>query len=395
MAEIGGIPVDSDNFFSPFWNVLWEPENESSEPSEPSEPSEQGVIEEIVVDKGPLPLLENKVCLPLNNSPVVFDEKAPIWPTNDNVSSFVNPIKDKSKLSQTSVPSVPAQGRYIPPIGDCPLDLRNSENLLNNHLGMGLLDVPATAAHEKPAEEKNLDEEELARLTKLERLNHTLEVFQKMLQDPEMLALLKALNGNDAQSEGKSDRELLLDSLRKGTKRPHSMISSESGQDISFDQATHSQLYHQRLKNLGNGHRHHSLSFTNPLDPNALPSSDIMPDLPPEEPEVDADGKRRRRKKNSYQMDILRNAFLINPKPEKNELLQVARETRLTYQEVSRWFRNERHKFKKYKNGLADKQKEFEKQRMRRQEAMQECLRDQLNQSLASQARNLRPWGSR
>lgn len=390
MAEIGGIPVDSDNFFSPFWNVLWEPENESAELSE------QGLIEETVVDDK-----DTGACLPLDNT-VVFDEKIPIWPTNNNVGNWSNPIKDKgpikdkSKLSQSSNDtSVPAQGRYIPPIGDCPLDLRNSENLLNNHLGMGLLDAPAPAPvklEEKTGGDK--EQEEMERLTKLERLNHTLEVFQKMLQDPEMLSLLKALNENEGgQAEGKSDRELLLDNLRKGTKRPHSMISSESGQDVNFDQATHSQLYHQRLKNLGNGHRHHSLSFSNPLDPNALSSStDGIPDLPPEEPETDADGKRRRRKKNSYQMDILRNAFLINPKPEKNELLQVARETRLTYQEVSRWFRNERHKFKKYKNGLADKQKEFEKQRQRRQDAMQECLRDQLNQSLASQARNLR-WG--
>lgn len=66
--------------------------------------------------------------------------------------------------------------------------------------------------------------------------------------------------------------------------------------------------------------------------------------------------KRRRRKKSSQQMEVLRNSFLMDPKPEKGMLMAIAQETRLTYQEVSRWFRNERHKFKKYKTGLEQKQ---------------------------------------
>ena len=68
-----------------------------------------------------------------------------------------------------------------------------------------------------------------------------------------------------------------------------------------------------------------------------------------EDPDGDADGaaKRRRRKKSAQQMCMLREVFGVNPKPTKMCIRVIAQNTHLTYQEVSRWFRNERHKSKK------------------------------------------------
>jgi hypothetical protein len=57
--------------------------------------------------------------------------------------------------------------------------------------------------------------------------------------------------------------------------------------------------------------------------------------------------KRRRRKKSAQQMCMLREVFGVNPKPTKMCIRVIAQNTHLTYQEVSRWFRNERHKSKK------------------------------------------------
>jgi hypothetical protein len=63
--------------------------------------------------------------------------------------------------------------------------------------------------------------------------------------------------------------------------------------------------------------------------------------------------KRRRRKKSPQQMCMLREVFSVNPKPTKMCIRVIAQNTHLTYQEVSRWFRNERHKSKKVGRGGA------------------------------------------
>ena len=49
----------------------------------------------------------------------------------------------------------------------------------------------------------------------------------------------------------------------------------------------------------------------------------------------------------SLQTDQLREFIAKTLRPNKTLLRHIANDTQLTYQEVSRWFRNERHKSKK------------------------------------------------
>jgi len=50
-------------------------------------------------------------------------------------------------------------------------------------------------------------------------------------------------------------------------------------------------------------------------------------------------------------MKILKHHFAINCKPGKDEMKKLMKETKCSYNEVCRWFRNERHKEKKVREG--------------------------------------------
>ena len=61
--------------------------------------------------------------------------------------------------------------------------------------------------------------------------------------------------------------------------------------------------------------------------------------------------RKARHIKTPQQMRLLKNAYVMNPKPGKEEMKSLMKETKCSYNEVCRWFRNERHKEKKIKDG--------------------------------------------
>jgi len=63
--------------------------------------------------------------------------------------------------------------------------------------------------------------------------------------------------------------------------------------------------------------------------------------------QFESNRKRKRRKKSAQQIQVLREYFAVNPKPNKAAAHKLANMVQLSYQEVTRWFRNERHKTKK------------------------------------------------
>ena len=63
------------------------------------------------------------------------------------------------------------------------------------------------------------------------------------------------------------------------------------------------------------------------------------------------DERKARHIKTPQQMRVLKGSYTINPKPGKEEMKALMKETRCSYNEVCRWFRNERHKEKKIKDG--------------------------------------------
>jgi len=60
-----------------------------------------------------------------------------------------------------------------------------------------------------------------------------------------------------------------------------------------------------------------------------------------------SDAHPRRRLKSAQQLSVLQTFFDTNTKPSKEEINELADTTALSFQEIQRWFRNERHKHKK------------------------------------------------
>ena len=63
------------------------------------------------------------------------------------------------------------------------------------------------------------------------------------------------------------------------------------------------------------------------------------------------DERKARHIKTPQQMRVLKSAYTQNAKPGKEEMKTLMKETKCSYNEVCRWFRNERHKEKKIKDG--------------------------------------------
>jgi len=89
-----------------------------------------------------------------------------------------------------------------------------------------------------------------------------------------------------------------------------------------------------------------SIEETRKLDDSSICLKRFRSDDSSEDPD-DQPTKRHRRKKSLEQMKLLRNYFSVNPKPGKIAMRAIAQNTNLAVMDVSRWFRNERHKTKK------------------------------------------------
>jgi hypothetical protein len=59
------------------------------------------------------------------------------------------------------------------------------------------------------------------------------------------------------------------------------------------------------------------------------------------------DARKSRHIKSPTQLKALKQFFMTNQRPTKEEIRRLVKETNLPHQEVTRWFRNERHKEKK------------------------------------------------
>ena len=66
------------------------------------------------------------------------------------------------------------------------------------------------------------------------------------------------------------------------------------------------------------------------------------------------DERKARHIKTPQQMRVLKGAYTANPKPGKDEMKVLMKETKCSYNEVCRWFRNERHKEKKIRDSIRD-----------------------------------------
>lgn len=439
------------NFFSPFWNVLWEPEHEGD--VEPP-PHDSTPVNPFNAPQAPPPAAYDlksalkSVDTPTQMAPSSFSAQetliAKLGDTMQSQHARLGSMSKHDKNGSSSSGSsnqqqFPPQGRYCPPLRD----VLESDMAMSNVADwqqspaqpMGLVEQLQFASQQQE-NDKGIN------IKNLDKINETLETFQKLLADPEMFELVKKLNeervaarskkADEAglgaenvslrnQNQNKRLRAEFEESSSEGTqgyvvKNDGTLPGSPTNQHLApIEEETYSTFgFNLQLQSPSPSAPRPAVARSDPMANTMLNASK------PDNAGIDEDNddndnnapnpnKRRRRKKTTSQMEILRNTFLMDPKPEKNVLLHISKQTNLTYQEVSRWFRNERHKFKKYKSGLDKKSggvasssgsgganppahfaRQQQSESLRKLEQLQTSLREQVSASLANSVRALR-----